>query len=134
MRYSFLLLILLISCADLDRTAPFQSVSVTDVYTDSLSIRAIELMGNSLAFAANKGTFGTVDLASGKVRSKVEKYHTQIPEFRSVSHNATVFFMLSVANPALLYNCIAWYNALSGRLLRQPGSDEHPGPVAFHSP
>lgn len=103
MRYSFLLLILLVSCADLDRTAPFQSVSVTDVYTDSLSIRAIELMGNSLAFAANKGTFGTVDLASGKVRSKVEKYHTQIPEFRAVAHNATDFFMLSVANPALLY-------------------------------
>lgn len=103
MRYSFLLLLLVISCADLDTSVPFQSVSVTDVYSDSLSIRAIELMGNSLAFAANKGTFGTLDLANGKVRSNVEKYHTLIPEFRAVAHNATDFFMLSIANPALLY-------------------------------
>lgn len=103
MRYSFLFLLLLISCSDFDSTPPFQSVSVTDIYSDSLSIRAIELMGNSLAFAANKGTFGTVDLAGGKVRSNVEKYHTLLPEFRSIAHNATDFFMLSVANPALLY-------------------------------
>jgi len=73
------------------------------LYEDSLSIRAIELMGNSLAFAANNGVFGTVELSNGKVRSNVEKYHTSIPEFRAVAHNATDFFMLSVGSPALLY-------------------------------
>ena len=40
---------------------------------------------------------------SGTVRTNVEKYHTTIPEFRAVAHNATDFFMLSIANPALLY-------------------------------
>lgn len=103
MRYSFLLLLLFISCSQTEKNKPFTSVEITDLYTDSLSIRAIELMGNSLAFAADKGTFGTVDLTSGKVRSNVEKYHTIIPEFRAVAHNATDFFMLSIANPALLY-------------------------------
>lgn len=105
MRYfSFLIIfILLASCSQVVKKNQFTSVEIEPIYTDSLSIRAIEIMGNSLAFAANKGTFGTVDLATGKVRSTIEKYHTSIPEFRAVAHTSTDFFMLSVGNPALLY-------------------------------
>jgi len=99
----FLVLALFFSCSETKKRTPFTSVEIASIYEDSLSIRAIEIMGNNLAFAANKGTFGTIDLSSGKVRSNVEKYHTIIPEFRAVAHNATDFFMLSVANPALLY-------------------------------
>ena len=96
-------LIFLISCGETNKKTPFTSVEIQPIYEDSLSIRAIELMGNSVAFAANKGTFGTVDIASGRVRSNVEKYHTIIPEFRAITANATDFFMLSIGNPALLY-------------------------------
>jgi photosystem II stability/assembly factor-like uncharacterized protein len=103
MRYTFLLLLFMASCSEALKPGPFSSVSVNDMYTDSLSIRAIELMGNSLAFAANKGTFGTIDLSTGKVRTNVEKYHTSIPEFRAIAHTSTDFFMLSVGTPALLY-------------------------------
>ena len=105
MRYLLLLLIFccIVSCSEVENKGPFTSVSVETLYQDSLSIRAIELMGNSLAFAANKGTFGTVDLTSGKVRANIEKYHTIIPEFRAVAHTSTDFFMLSIGNPALLY-------------------------------
>lgn len=103
MRYTFLIIILLASCTRVSKPVVFTSVEVSEVYNDSLSIRAIELMGNSLAFAANKGTFGTVDLNTGKVRMNVEKYHTIIPEFRAIAHTSTDFFMLSVENPALLY-------------------------------
>lgn len=78
-------------------------VEMEILYTDALSIRAIELMGTSLGFAANKGTFGSVDLFTGKVRSNIQKRDTLVPEFRSVAHTATDFFMLSVASPALLY-------------------------------
>jgi len=105
MRYfSFLLVfILLASCSQVNRKTPFTGVEIETLYADSLSIRAIELMGNSLAFAANKGTFGSIDLATGKVRKNVQKYDSLLPEFRAVAHTATDFFMLSVANPALLY-------------------------------
>ena len=105
MRYfCFLVLFLwILSCSETQKSTPFTSVEIIPVLEDSLSIRAIEIMGNSLAFAANKGTFGTVDLATGKVRANIEKYHTSIPEFRAVSHTSTDFFMLSVASPALLY-------------------------------
>ena len=103
MRYTFLLVVLFISCTESVTPVTFGSVTVEDIYTDSLSIRAIELMDNSLAFAANKGTFGSIDLNTGKVRSNIEKYHTSIPEFRAIAHTANDFFMLSVGSPALLY-------------------------------
>lgn len=105
MRYITIVLIFsgLVSCSDTERKKPFTSVSIENLYQDSLSIRAIEIMGNSLAFAGSNGAFGTVDLSNGKVRANVEKYHTTIPEFRAVAHTSTDFFMLSVANPALLY-------------------------------
>ncbi|MFH6605116.1 WD40/YVTN/BNR-like repeat-containing protein [Maribacter algicola] len=98
-----LLISIVLSCSDIEKRPPFSSVEIETLYEDSLSIRAIELMGNSLAFAANRGTFGTIDLSSGKVRANVQKFDTIVPEYRAVAHNATDFFMLSVANPALLY-------------------------------
>jgi photosystem II stability/assembly factor-like uncharacterized protein len=103
MRYTFLIIVLMVSCSKNIKPIHFSSVAVSDIYTDSLSIRAIEIMGNSLAFAANKGTFGTVDLSTAKVRANIEKYHTGIPEFRAVAHTSSDFFMLSVGTPALLY-------------------------------
>ena len=105
MRHILFLLLwgVIFSCSKPGRSIPFTSVEVSTVYEDSLSIRAIEIMGNSLAFAANRGVFGSVDLTSGKVRTNVENFHTVIPEFRAVAHTANDFFMLSIGNPALLY-------------------------------
>ncbi len=105
MRY-FCFLVLFIgmfSCSERKQRSPFSSIAIETIYEDTLSIRAIEIIGNSLTFAANKGTFGTVDLSTGKVRANIEKYHTSIPEFRAVAHTSTDFFMLSVGSPALLY-------------------------------
>lgn len=101
---SFLLLFtLFISCSQEEKKIQFTGVEVETLFSDSLSIRAIELMGNSLAFAANKGTFGSIDIVSGKVRTNIQKYDSILPEFRAVGHTSSDFFMLSVANPALLY-------------------------------
>ncbi|MEO9893136.1 oxidoreductase [Aurantibacter sp.] len=105
MKHYYLVLILfcLVSCTENVQKTPYSSVSVENLYEDSLSIRAIDLMGNSLAFAANQGVFGTIALGSGKVRTNIQKFDTILPEYRAITHNATDFFMLSVANPALLY-------------------------------
>ena len=99
----YLVIGILCSCSRTKAPKPFSTVAIETLYTDSLSIRAIEIVGNSLAFAANKGVFGTVDLTTGSVRTNVEKYHTIIPEFRAIGHTPTDFFMLSVGSPALLY-------------------------------
>nr|WP_041633255.1 oxidoreductase [Maribacter sp. HTCC2170] len=99
----FLAFLLLTACGIEHPKEPFTEVSVDTVFEDSLSIRAIELMDNSLAFAANKGTFGSIDLTTNKIRTNVQKYDSVLPGFRAIAHTSTDFFMLSVGSPALLY-------------------------------
>ena len=102
--YQICLFFLLLNACGFEKSIKqFSSVEIETIFEDSLSIRAIELMDNSLAFAANKGTFGSINLMNNKIRTNVQKYDTIVPEFRAVAHTSTDFFMLSVANPALLY-------------------------------
>ena len=94
----------LLSCSEKEESHNYSSVSVETVFEDSVSIRAIEFLDdNTLAFAGSRGMYGSVDVNSGEVRTNIMKYHTSIPQFRAVAHTATDFFMLSIADPALLY-------------------------------
>ena len=82
----------------------FESVEMEVILeNDSLSIRAIEIMGNSVAFAGNKGTYGLYNSSDKSWKINTQKLDTIIPEFRAVASTSNDFFMLSVANPALLY-------------------------------
>jgi len=105
MRYccGVFLIFLLIGCVETKTQVPFATVDIETIYQDSIHIRAIDIVGNTLRYAGTKGTFGNIDLLSGKVMEGVEKYHTSIPEFRSIAHTSDDFFMLSIGNPALLY-------------------------------
>lgn len=109
MKYFAIILVLILgfSCSDDKENdkepLPFTSVEIELIYEDSLSIRAIEIIDNSLAYAGNNGVFGNIDLNSGKIMESVQKYDTIFPEFRAVAHTSSDFFMLSIANPALLY-------------------------------
>ncbi len=85
------------------KPVPFTSVEIETIYEDSVSIRAIEIIDNSLAYAGSNGIFGNIDLTSGKIMESVQQYDTLFPQFRAVAHTSSDFFMLSVANPALLY-------------------------------
>lgn len=103
-KYTVLFLVLInFSCKKTENRNPFTSVEIENIYEDSLSIRAIDIVGKTLRYAANKGTFGNIDLQSGKIREGIQKYHNSIPEFRAITHTATDFFMISVGTPALLY-------------------------------
>lgn len=80
------------------------SVSIEPIFTnDSLSIRAIEVMGSDLAFAANKGVYGLYNSQTGQVKTGVIQEGDLVPEFRAVASTANDFFLLSVGSPALLY-------------------------------
>lgn len=82
----------------------YSSVEIEPIFeNDSLSIRAIEIIGNNLAFAANNATFGMYNLDNNTWRTNTQKYDTLVPEFRSVASTDNDFFMLSVGSPALLY-------------------------------
>ncbi|HEY9185140.1 MAG TPA: oxidoreductase [Salegentibacter sp.] len=82
----------------------FSSVVIENIFEDdSLSIRAVEIIGNNLAFAANKGTFGLYNNQTGEMKTGVISYGDYIPEFRAVASTSNDVFVLSVGNPALLY-------------------------------
>ncbi|QXP53551.1 oxidoreductase [Cellulophaga sp. HaHa_2_1] len=105
MKYVFIAIIslLIVSCHEETIRKPFTDVTVETIYEDSLSIRAIELIDNTLAFSANKGFVGTVNLTTGKVFGTNVQYDSIRPEFRSIAHTGTDVFVLSVGTPALLY-------------------------------
>ncbi|AWX43106.1 hypothetical protein HME9304_00093 [Flagellimonas maritima] len=99
-----LVLLLLVGCTSEEKLKTFSSVSIKTIYTDSVSIRAIEFLdGQTLAFAGSNGVYGSINTYTDKVRANVQKFDTIFPEFRAVGHTNSDFFMLSVANPALLY-------------------------------
>ncbi len=82
----------------------YSSVAIEPILeNDSLSIRAIEIIGNNLAFAANNATFGMYNFNNKTWRTNTQKYDSLVPEFRAVASTDTDFFMLSVGSPGLLY-------------------------------
>lgn len=88
------------------KTHKFSSVSIYPIVSgDTVNIRTLELMSDNriVAFAGGKGLYGTYDTQTNTLRTNTQTYDTLNLEFRATAHTASDFFMLSVANPALLY-------------------------------
>ena len=114
-KLSFLLILLAFSCKtdqkdknpeniEKERSKTFESVEIEVLLQDdSLSVRAIEVIGQNLAFAGNNGTYGLYNASNKSWKTNVQKFDSIAPEFRAVASTPNDFFMLSVANPALLY-------------------------------
>jgi photosystem II stability/assembly factor-like uncharacterized protein len=96
-----LALAMLISCAK-NPAKEFTQVEVTPVFTDSLSIRAIAPIDeNRVWFAANEGRVGLIDGSIPKLGNI--KYEDSLLHFRAIAALKNAVFVLSVANPAVLY-------------------------------
>jgi photosystem II stability/assembly factor-like uncharacterized protein len=81
----------------------FKKVRIDTLFQDNISIRAITIDRNKIWYAANNSRFGFYDLEkSKKFESKITKDILEL-EFRSISQTTSNIFILSVANPALLY-------------------------------
>lgn len=81
----------------------FKTVAIDTLFQDNITIRAITADGNKIWYAANNSRFGFYDLEkSKKFEIKITKDSLPL-EFRSIAQTATNVFILSVANPALLY-------------------------------
>jgi photosystem II stability/assembly factor-like uncharacterized protein len=103
MRYLLVILIsfLLASCS-LKGSKEFTSVEIIPVFQDSLSIRAIAPLDDQrLWFAANSGRVGLIDSLTPKLATI--KYEDTLLAFRSIATIRNSVFVLSVANPAVLY-------------------------------
>ncbi|WP_445457833.1 VPS10 domain-containing protein [Flavobacterium sp. HNIBRBA15423] len=98
----FCLPMLLSSCAEKPLKS-FTAIQVNEIHNDSISVRAIVLDSNQLWFAGNDGKYGAIDLVTQKMfRGRIGKDSLH-PEFRSIAKTKEAIFVLSVANPALLY-------------------------------
>ncbi|MDN3723688.1 oxidoreductase [Aequorivita sp. SDUM287046] len=98
---AILAVIALISCENQQKNE-FNSVEISPVFIDSLSIRAIEpLDENRVWFAADKGKMGLIDGEIPKLA--IIKYGDSLLHFRSIASTKEAVFVLSIANPAVLY-------------------------------
>ena len=110
MNYKLLFAIVVLfwcSCAKKDalKLRNISKVEIDTVLEDSLlSIRAIDILNDgSLAFAANKGTFGLYNPIKNSWLVSKQTYDSLNIQFRAVAHTSTDFFMLSIGSPALLF-------------------------------
>ncbi len=108
------LFILSISCTSeiTKKRASIQSVEYVRVFEDSTSIRAIELTPEELVFAGSNGVYGYFELNSIDAvnypeivvkNSGVIDFLGKNPAFRSIAVTQSHIFILSIAQPALLY-------------------------------
>lgn len=79
------------------------SITIDTLFTDKISIRAIEIDKNKVWYAADKNRFGYFDLLTNKrIERKISLDSLKL-EFRSIAQTKHSIFILSVGNPALLY-------------------------------
>lgn len=100
--FLFCVSILFLACGE-EKQMAFTSVKATAIHHDSISIRAIVLDSNELWFAGSNGKYGAIELlTTKKFRGRINKDSLH-PEFRSIAKTKDAVFLLSVANPGLLY-------------------------------
>jgi len=96
-----LLFSFLISC-NVDTHTSFTQVVIEDVFTDSLSIRAIvPIDDQKVWFAANRGSVGIIDGKTPKLATI--KYGDSLLHFRSIAAIKDAVFVLSIGSPGVLY-------------------------------
>lgn len=108
------MLLLSISCkpdAKQERL-PISAIENVNIYSDSTSIRALEVSEDGLVFAGSKGVYGYFKFNNTKEANypEIKEKTTGVidflgnkPAFRAVASTPSYNFMLSIAQPALLY-------------------------------
>lgn len=85
------------------RPSVFKKVAVDTLIHERISIRAIQTDGDLVWYTADKGRFGYYNLKTQEqFKSKIIHGDSNI-EFRSIAKTSRFIYMLSIGNPALLY-------------------------------
>ncbi len=102
--YFIFLFWMLIGCTSKSKNQLRNYTSLTTelIYADSVSIRAILAVDeNRVWFAGNKGQVGIIDHKIPKIASI--RFEDSLLHFRSIAKTQDAVFVLSIANPAVLY-------------------------------
>lgn len=104
MKHLLSIIIILVVCSSCSRQKKesFTRVSISEIFSDSLSIRAIVAQDTSRVwFAANKGVVGLVDGNTAKLATV--SYDNKLLHFRAIEKTQDAVFVLSIDTPAVLY-------------------------------
>lgn len=99
----------------------FTTVEIDTLLQEELSIRAILIDSNKVWYAANKGQYGYIDLATDKRFNGHVTKDTLSLEFRSIAQTKDYIFMLNVGTPALLYRV-----SKDGSRIKKMYQENHP--------
>lgn len=80
-----------------------KEIEIDTVLSGKMSIRTLYHEPNKIWYAADQGRFGYVDLATNTVYEKRIVFDSLKPEFRSMAATKDFVYILSITNPALLY-------------------------------
>ncbi len=109
LKYSFLISLLISICFTTNSFSQkkISKVEVEVIHKDSVSIRAIAVDKNHLMYAGSNGKYGIYEFnEDGDIAVKKDEiiaYDGKKPSFRAVGTTKTHFFLLSIANPAVLF-------------------------------
>ncbi|MFK6999905.1 WD40/YVTN/BNR-like repeat-containing protein [Flavobacterium oreochromis] len=79
------------------------TIKIDTLLIDKISSRALLIDEDYVWFGANQGNFGCISLKDKSIfRSKIVEKNIKL-EFRSIAQTKEDIFLLSIANPALLY-------------------------------
>lgn len=81
----------------------FSSIQIDTLFQDKISIRAIVFDRDKIWYAGDKNRFGFYDLKSNIKNENAIVEDTLKIEFRSIAKTSNYIYVLSVANPGLLY-------------------------------
>jgi len=119
--FLFVLSLILFGCGSKSETITFNELisvaKIDTLFTDKISIRAIEIEKDKVWYAADKNRYGYYDLSTNKRTERRISIDTLKLEFRSIAQTKNSVFILSVGNPALLYKIDK--NDLSYKLVYQ---------------
>jgi len=117
----FAAFLIVCACAG-DNPRAYTRVEIEQIFTDSLSIRAIAPVDTERVwFAANNGKVGLIDSLIPKLATI--KYEERLLEFRAIARTSESVFVLSISNPGLLYKIA--YDGKEATNIEQVYVEEH---------
>ncbi|MCL9808699.1 WD40/YVTN/BNR-like repeat-containing protein [Flavobacterium luminosum] len=102
--FSILFANIIVSCSVFNsERLSFTTVKIDNLLSEAISSRALTIEENKVWYAGNNGKYGYVTLDGTPSFSEVLKKEELKLEFRSIAQTSDAVFILTVANPALLY-------------------------------
>lgn len=102
---------------------PVTNIQIEDVFTDTLSIRAIEVWNDTTVwFGSDQGIVGVI--SGGKPKLAQLNYNDTLLAVRSIARNSNSVFLLNAGSPAVLYK--SFFNGREVEFMTEVYTENNP--------